>query len=124
MNINFWLPLMVLATSLVSAIVIFVIPDERNILRGAFNLLAAIVKIAIVAGMIVGVYYQQEFETRFTLIGDIDFVLRADELSLLFAGLSSLLWLFTTIYAMGYLRGTPNRSRFFKSNWRIACTEP
>ncbi|RAK00812.1 proton-conducting transporter membrane subunit [Aliidiomarina maris] len=113
MNINFWLPLMVLATSLVSAIVIFIIPDERNILRGAFNLLAAIVKIAIVAGMIVGVYYQQEFETRFTLIGDIDFVLRADALSLLFAGLSSLLWLFTTIYAMGYLRGTPNRSRFF-----------
>ena len=31
----------------------------------------------------------------------------------MFAGLSSVLWLFTTIYAIGYLEGAPNRSRFF-----------
>ncbi|MCC5879354.1 MAG: monovalent cation/H+ antiporter subunit D family protein [Idiomarina sp.] len=110
---SFWLPLLVLGTSVVSAIFIFVLPDERNVLRGSFNLLASVFKIALVALMIVGVYFEQTFETRFNLIGDIDFVLRADALSLLFAGLSSLLWLFTTIYAMGYLRGTPNRGRFF-----------
>jgi multicomponent Na+:H+ antiporter subunit D len=31
----------------------------------------------------------------------------------MFAGLSSVLWLFTTIYAIGYLENAPNRSRFF-----------
>lgn len=108
-----WLPILVLATSLVSAVVIFILPDDRNVLRGSFNLLASLVKIALVAIMIIGVYFELNFETRFNLVGDIDFVLRADALSLLFAGLSSLLWLFTTIYAMGYLGGTPNRGRFF-----------
>ncbi|RUO29961.1 proton-conducting membrane transporter [Aliidiomarina sedimenti] len=110
---NFWLPLLVLATSLVAALFIFTLPEERHALRGSFNLLAAVVKIALVGWMIIAVANQQTFETRFTLMGDIDFVLRADALSLLFAGLSSLLWLFTTIYAMGYLEGTPQRSRFF-----------
>ena len=108
-----WLPILVLATSLVSAVVIFILPEDRNVLRGSLNLLASLVKIGLVAVMIIGVYFEQNFETRFNLVGDIDFVLRADALSLLFAGLSSLLWLFTTIYAMGYLGGTPNRGRFF-----------
>lgn len=110
---NFWLPALVLATSLISAIFIFILPDERHVTRGTFNLLASVIKIGLVAWMVIGVFYQQTYETRFTLIGDIDFVLHADALSLLFAGLSSLLWLFTTIYAMGYLKGTRNRGRFF-----------
>ncbi|MGM0593727.1 MAG: complex I subunit 5 family protein, partial [Pseudomonadota bacterium] len=39
--------------------------------------------------------------------------LRADSLALLFLSLSAVLWLVTTIYAIGYLEGAPHRSRFF-----------
>ncbi|RUO26325.1 proton-conducting membrane transporter [Aliidiomarina minuta] len=110
---SFWLPLLVLATSLVAAIGIFMIPENRHAVRGTFNLTAALIKIALIIWILIGVIQQQTFETRFTLIGDIDFILRADALSLLFAGLSSILWLCTTVYAMGYLNKAPHRSRFF-----------
>jgi multicomponent Na+:H+ antiporter subunit D len=36
-----------------------------------------------------------------------------DPLALLFITLSAVLWLLTTVYAIGYLEGSPNRSRFF-----------
>ena len=42
-----------------------------------------------------------------------DFVLEADALAVLFVALSSILWLITTIYAIGYLEDSPHRSRFF-----------
>ena len=113
MNLSAWLPALVLGTSLITAVIIFSLPEQRTGWRGSLNLLAALTKMGLVAWMVVGVFSERTYETRFTLIGDIDFLLRADAMSLLFAGLSSLLWLLTTIYAMGYLRGTPNRSRFF-----------
>jgi multicomponent Na+:H+ antiporter subunit D len=34
-------------------------------------------------------------------------------MSILFATLSALLWLVTTLYAIGYLEGAPRSSRFF-----------
>jgi len=43
----------------------------------------------------------------------LDLVLRADATSVLFITLSTVLWLVTTIYAIGYLEGSPHRSRFF-----------
>src|SRR5690606_3544278 len=53
------------------------------------------------------------YETRLPMLPGIDLVLRADALALLFMTLSALLWLFTTIYAIGYLEASPHRSRFF-----------
>jgi len=49
----------------------------------------------------------------FPVLEGLPFVLRADALGIMFAGLSSLLWLFTTVYAIGYLEDSPNRKRFF-----------
>jgi multicomponent Na+:H+ antiporter subunit D len=40
-------------------------------------------------------------------------VLHADTLSVLFVALSTVLWLVTTVYAIGYLEHSPHRSRFF-----------
>lgn len=110
---NTWLPVLIMATSIVAAIFIFILPEHLHRTRGTLNLGAAVIKILLIIWMVTGVYQQQTYEVRFTLIGEIDFILHADALSLLFAGLSSVLWLFTTIYAMGYLQGTPHRSRFF-----------
>lgn len=110
---HFWLPLLVLATSLVASGFIFWINEARSNLRSGINLAAALLKIALVVVILLGVMAGEVYETRFALLADIDFVLRADALGVMFAGLSSVLWLFTTIYAIGYLEGTPNRRRFF-----------
>jgi multicomponent Na+:H+ antiporter subunit D len=103
----------VLASSLVASAVIFLLAESRHATRTAFNLAAAVLKLVLVVWIIWGVYRNIDYELRFTIIDGVDFILRADALALLFAGLSAVLWLFTTIYAVGYLEDSPNRSRFF-----------
>jgi multicomponent Na+:H+ antiporter subunit D len=49
----------------------------------------------------------------FSLALDLTFSLRVDQLGLFFAALSSVLWLVTTLYAIGYLEGGQHRRRFF-----------
>jgi multicomponent Na+:H+ antiporter subunit D len=103
----------VLATSLVASAVIFLLDESRLVLRSTFNVAAAVVKLLLVLWIIWGVYRNVEYELRFTIIDGVDFILHADALGIMFVGLSSLLWLFTTLYAIGYLEKAPNRSRFF-----------
>lgn len=113
MSWSFWLPLAILATSLVPGIVIFLLPDEWHRGRNLLNLAAALLKLVLVGWLLWGVYRGLNYETRFNVLPGVDFLLRADSLSILFAVLSSLLWLCTTVYAIGYLAGTPSQSRFF-----------
>lgn len=113
MTLNNLLPLLVLASSLLVAFVIFALPEHRHRLRSFINLGAAVIKLVLVGVMTWGVFHGIEYETRFQVAPGLDFALQADSLSVVFAGLSSLLWLLTTVYAIGYLEGSPNRSRFF-----------
>ena len=113
MNWDDWIPLLVVASSLLPGLVIFSLAEERVRLRTTLNLVGALVKLALVGWMLWGVYHEHHFETRLTLLPDLELVLRAGPLSLLFVTLSSVLWLVTTVYAIGYLEGSPNRSRFF-----------
>ncbi len=113
MNWDAWIPLLVVASSLLPGLVIFTLAEEQVRLRTALNLLGAFVKLALVSWMVWGVYNGHHFETRLPLLPNLEFVLRAGPLALLFVGLSTVLWLVTTIYAIGYLEGSPHRSRFF-----------
>jgi multicomponent Na+:H+ antiporter subunit D len=113
MNWDAWLPLLVVASSLLPGLIIFVLPEERVHLRTALNLSGAVVKLLLVGWMLWGVYQGHHYEARLALLPDIELVLRADPLALLFVTLSALLWLLTTVYAIGYLEGSPHRSRFF-----------
>lgn len=108
-----WLPLTALATSLLVAVTIFCLPEEARRLRSTINLLAAVFKIILVVLMFRRVADGHEDIFSFQVIGGVDFVLRTDALGVMFAGLSSLLWLCTTVYAIGYLEGSANRKRFF-----------
>tara|TARA_R110002012_G_scaffold9835_10_gene45713 strand:- start:1748 stop:3256 length:1509 start_codon:yes stop_codon:yes gene_type:complete len=108
-----WLPLTALATSLLVAATIFCLPEEARRLRSTINLLAAVFKIILVVLMFRRVADGHEDIFSFQVIGGVDFVLRTDALGVMFAGLSSLLWLCTTVYAIGYLEGSANRKRFF-----------
>lgn len=113
MNLNELLPLAVIASSLLPALIIFTLPEESVRLRTALNLFAAVTKLALVAALLFGVHGGEEYAFRHTVLPGIDLVFKIDALALLFVSLSAVLWLFTTLYAIGYLEHAPHRSRFF-----------
>ncbi|MFW2373710.1 MAG: complex I subunit 5 family protein [Gammaproteobacteria bacterium] len=113
MNWDPWIPLLVVASSLLPGLVIFTLPEDKVRLRTTLNLTGALVKLLLVVWMIWGVYNEHHYETRLALLPDLELVLRAGPLALLFVSLSTVLWLVTTIYAIGYLEDSPHRSRFF-----------
>jgi multicomponent Na+:H+ antiporter subunit D len=113
MNWSTWIPLMVVTSSLLPGLIIFGLAEDKVRLRTVLNLVGALVKVALVGLMFWGVMHGHHYETRLTLLPDLDLVLRAGPLSLLFVALSAGLWLVTTVYAIGYLEGSPHRSRFF-----------
>lgn len=104
---------MVVASSLIPGIVIFTLSEERIITRTVLNMTGALSKLLLVGWMIWGVLNGETFETRMYLVGDLELVLRAGPLALIFVSLSTVLWLVTTVYAIGYLENSPYRSRFF-----------
>jgi multicomponent Na+:H+ antiporter subunit D len=113
MNWNAWIPLFMVMSSLLPGLIIFGLAEDRIRTRTVLNLTGAVVKLALVAWMLWGVYHEHHYETRLALLPDLELVLRAGPLSLLFVTLSSILWMVTTVYAIGYLEGSPHRSRFF-----------
>ncbi len=113
MSLEFWLPALIVLSSLVPGLVIFLLREDQHGTRTALNLAGAVAKLLLVGLMIWGVFHERVFETRWTLAPGLDLVLHADELSVLFVTLSTLLWLVTTVYAIGYLENAPHRSRFF-----------
>lgn len=113
MTLNNWMPVFALLTSLMASVIIFVLPERGYRLRTAVNLGAAVIKLALVSVMVWGVFHDVDYQLSFTMLPGVEFALRADAFSMLFAGLSAILWLLTTVYAVGYLENSPNRSRFF-----------
>ncbi len=113
MSLNTWLPALILLSSLVPGIAIFFLREGQHRLRTGLNLFGAFSKLLLVAVMIWGVFHGQVYETSWNLAPGLTLVLHADALSVLFVTLSAVLWLVTTIYAIGYLEASPHRSRFF-----------
>ena len=113
MSFNTWLPVLVLCSSLIPGLVIFMLPERATTLRTTLNLGGALLKIVLLVLMMIGVFHGVDYEFRVPLVPGLDFVLHADALSLMFVNLSAVLWLATTFYAIGYLEDSPNRSRFF-----------
>jgi multicomponent Na+:H+ antiporter subunit D len=108
-----WLPAAIVLSSLVPGLLIFLLKEDSHVLRTGLNMLGALVKLALVVWLINGVFQGREFESRLSLAPGLDLVFSADALSVLFVTLSTVLWLVTTVYAIGYLEHSPNRSRFF-----------
>lgn len=106
--------LLILLSSLLPGVAIFFLKEQQFALRTALNLGGASLKFLLIIALLVGVYRDgKTYSLSVNLLPGIDLVLAADALSLLFATLSAVLWLVTTIYAIGYLEDSPNRSRFF-----------
>ena len=113
MTANEWLPLAVLVSSLLPGLVIFTLPEGWFRIRTTLNLFGAIAKLGLVFVLLAGVHAGETYGVRFEVLPGLDLAFKADALGLLFITLSAILWLFTTLYAIGYLEGAPHRSRFF-----------
>jgi multicomponent Na+:H+ antiporter subunit D len=103
----------IVLSSFVTGCVIFFLGEESHRLRTALNLFGAGMKIVLVAVLLEGVFSGETFEWSWEMAPGVVLALGADANSVLFVTLSSVLWLLTTIYAVGYLEDSPNRSRFF-----------
>jgi len=109
-----------IAAVLVSVVAIPLIVGShgRPNLREAWTMLAALAKLAIVGSMVPGVLSGTVYVTDLgTMVADINFALRVDALGLLFGLLASALWVITSLYSIGYMRGLSehNQTRYFAS---------
>ncbi len=97
-------PLWAVLVSLIAAILILA-NDRRPNLRDSITLLAAVTKFAIIFSMLPAVLYGQAIEAMpLRLAPGIALHLRADAFGLVFALLSSFLWIITSVYNIGYMR--------------------
>ncbi len=107
------LPLLVVLSSFVPGIWIMFLREDQHGLRTGLNMAGAIAKFVLVILMLQGVAMGLSYEWRIEVLPGIAFSLVGDGLALLFVTLSASLWLVTTVYAVGYLEGSPHRTRFF-----------
>jgi len=108
-------PLLAVAVSAVGIFGILTAHRRPNV-RETVTLVAAGVKFGVVASMVPGVLEGTVYVTRLgELVAGVPFVLRADALGLLFALLASFLWIPTSLYSIGYMRGLDedNQTRYF-----------
>ena len=109
-----------LAAVLVSALAIPVILSlkSRPNVREGVTLVVSGTKLAIVASMVPGVLSGTTYTTELFNLGyGLVFELQADALGVLFGLLASLLWLVTSFYSIGYMRGLSEhaQTRYFAS---------
>jgi formate hydrogenlyase subunit 3/multisubunit Na+/H+ antiporter MnhD subunit len=109
-----------LAAVLVSAIAIplIVAAYRRPNVREGVTMAAALTKVGLVASMLPGVLAGDTYVTDIgTFVADIHFVLRVDALGMIFGLLASALWVITSLYSIGYMRGLGehDQTRYFAS---------
>jgi len=107
------LPVLIILSSMIPGLLIFATPEPAKLQRTLLNLGGIGVKLILVALMLIGVSQGLIFRFEVPFLPGAPLVLQGDALALQFISLSSVLWLATTIYAIGYLEGSPLRSRFF-----------
>lgn len=106
-----------LAVSIPAVAVLFVLAsDSRPNVREGWTMLAAIGTFLTVASMVPAAFEGTVYATGLgELVPGIEFALRADRLGILFALLASFLWIFTSLYSIGYMRGLNehDQTRYF-----------
>jgi multicomponent Na+:H+ antiporter subunit D len=108
-------PLLAVLVSFVAAFFIVASHRSPNVREG-WTLVAAVAKFGIVASMLPAVLDGAIFEWSLgAFLPGVEFALRADALGMLFAFLASGLWIVTSFYSIGYMRGNDetNQTRYF-----------
>ncbi|MFW6017839.1 MAG: cation:proton antiporter [Halapricum sp.] len=110
-------PLLAILVSAIAIPLILALRSRPN-LREGVTLVAAVTKFAIVASLVPGVLAGETYRLELgTFAPGVEFALRADALGVLFASLASLLWIVTSLYSIGYMRGLDEhaQTRYFAS---------
>jgi multicomponent Na+:H+ antiporter subunit D len=107
------LPLLILLTSFVPAVLTFFLDQDSHRLRNLLSLGGAVLKVGLIVAMLVAVAGGATYQTEIALAPGLVLLLRIDALALLFVSLSAVLWLLTTVYAIAYFGTKPQLSRFF-----------
>ena len=110
-------PLYAVLVSFIGMFGIFAAHRRPNV-REAVTIATAVAKFGIVAAMLPGVLDGETYVfSSGEFVAGIEFVLRADPLGMLFAFLASLLWIVTSFYSIGYMRGLSEhgQTRYFAS---------
>nr|CAC14148.1 putative NADH-ubiquinone oxidoreductase subunit [Sinorhizobium meliloti] len=108
-------PLLAVAVAGLAALAILFL-NKREKLRDAVSPIAAVAMFAIVVSMAPTVLAGGTVELRlFEVLPGIDVALRADALGMVFATVSSLLWIVAAVYSIGYMRHLHEhaQTRFF-----------
>ncbi len=104
-------PFLAILVSAVAIILIFSSRRHPN-LRDIWTILAALLKFGIVASMVPGVLSGKIYVSNFgEFLPGVQFALQVDSLGLLFGFLASLLWIVTSFYSIGYMRGLDEHSQ-------------
>ncbi len=108
-------PLLAIAVAVLAAVAVLLLRD-RDKLRDAVSPVAAVVMFGIVASMAPTVLAGGTIEyDLFEVLPGIDFAFRVDSLGMVFATISSLLWIAAAVYSVGYMRSLNEhaQTRFF-----------
>ena len=111
-------PLVAILVSLLATLPIMFFNDRSRNLRESSTLIAAVAKFLIVASLIPTVMQGGGFElTLAEVIPGVPIQLRVDGMGLFFALVASFLWIFTSIYSIGYMRALEehDQTRYFAS---------
>ena len=99
-------PLLAVLVTLVGALLIIFTGERHRNLREFWTLLASVLKFSIVISMVPLVLKGNVLEfTIITLTQGVSFQFRVDQFGLFFGVLASALWIATSVYSIGYVRG-------------------
>lgn len=110
-------PLLAILTSL-AAVPLILFSSSKPNLREGWTILAGVIKFGLVLSLLPGAIAGQSVELHlFDLAPGMPFALNADPLGVFFAVIASGLWIFTSFYSIGYMRGAGEKkqTRYFAS---------
>ena len=108
-------PVLAILASLLAVIPIILLGRRANLREGA-SFLAGIVKFGLIASMLPTVMAGSTIEyTLLEIIPNLAIAFRVDALGMIFGLVASSLWILTTLYSIGYMRGLKEhaQTRFF-----------
>ncbi len=114
--IQAWAPLLAILVSALGAVAIVATGERQRNLRETWTVLAAVAKFALVLSMLPAVLAGNTPEVRLVeLSPGLELALRVDAAGILFALSASFLWILTSFFAFGYMRGAKEKkqTRFF-----------
>jgi len=113
----FYVPLYAILASLIAVPFILASSGKPN-LREFWTILASVVKFFLVLTLLPGAIDGQTVEINlFEIAPNVPFLLKADPFGVFFAIIASGLWIFTSFYSIGYVRGAGEKkqTRYFAS---------